>query len=121
MSAPVRHILVVEDDFGVRGTLADVIEDAGYRVSLAANGAEMRRILAAGEAVDVVILDLLLPGEPGAALAASLRDLGVPAILISASHEAVLQAQAEGFEPIEKPFRMRQLLDAIDRVFTTGA
>jgi DNA-binding NtrC family response regulator len=58
-----KYILIVDDDSGVRTVLGDLLEALGYRVSLAAGGAEMRHFLKYDRSVDAVILDGLMPGE----------------------------------------------------------
>ena len=53
------HILIVDDDAGVRTVLGDMLEDAGYLVSLVTDGAEMRVFLANDKSVDAIVLDPL--------------------------------------------------------------
>ena len=66
------HLLIVDDDSAIRQILRDYLEETGYRVSAAGDGVEMRRVLHESP-VDLVILDLNLPGEDGFTLAAYLR------------------------------------------------
>lgn len=66
------HLLIVDDDPDIRQTLCDYLEDSGYRVSAVENGVEMRRVLH-DSSIDLVILDLNLPGEDGFTLATFLR------------------------------------------------
>ena len=61
------HILIVDDDRGIRELLAAYLEKNGMRVSLAANGRQMRAVLEQG-APDLIVLDLMLPGEDGLVL-----------------------------------------------------
>jgi two-component system, OmpR family, response regulator len=58
------HILVVDDDREIRMLVGDYLKKHGYRVSLAADGRQMREILA-GSGIDLIVLDLMLPGEDG--------------------------------------------------------
>ena len=58
------HVLIVEDDDVARTKLAGYLETAGHRVSEAIDGRELRRVMA-GEPVDLVLLDINLPGEDG--------------------------------------------------------
>src|SRR5262245_9243813 len=60
----VKHVLVVDDEAAVRTMIADYLADQNIRVSTAANGREMERLLASGE-IDLVILDLRLGEEDG--------------------------------------------------------
>jgi CheY-like chemotaxis protein len=77
-----RHILVVDDDEGMRELLVRYLSDNGYEVSGVADGLSMKRHLAVHQ-VDLLLLDVMLPGEDGLSLA---RGLGGKA---SADHHAV--------------------------------
>ena len=66
------HVLVVEDDAVTRSKLAGYFQNEGYRVSEAESGAEMRDILGCNE-IDLVMLDINLPGEDGLMLTRELR------------------------------------------------
>src|SRR5688572_11201527 len=68
----VMHILIVDDDSRVRRMLARYLEAEGFKMSEAGDGAAMRAALASGD-VDLVLLDLVLPGEDGLALAREIR------------------------------------------------
>ena len=77
--AEARHILVVDDDADFGRTVSAYLTKQGYRLDAVANGAGMREVLAA-QAVDLVILDLGLPGEEGLEVARALRaesDIGI--------------------------------------------
>ena len=67
------HLLVVEDDRETRDLIARYLEGRGYRVTTARNGAEMRQHLDAGS-FNLLLLDLMLPGEDGLSLCRRLRD-----------------------------------------------
>ncbi|MGB2972681.1 MAG: response regulator, partial [Candidatus Competibacter sp.] len=76
------HILVVDDDPQVRQLIADYLGTQDYRVSAAADGGEMTRLLAES-AVDLIVLDLKLPGEDGLSLARKLRaESDIPIIML---------------------------------------
>ena len=66
------HVLIVDDDRGIRELLATYLEKEGMRTSAAANGRQMRAALETATP-DLVILDLMLPGEDGLALCRELR------------------------------------------------
>jgi CheY-like chemotaxis protein len=73
------HILVVDDDARVRQMLTRYFEQEGYRISAAADGAAMRARLTSNP-VDVVLLDVVMPGEDGLSLARQIRahsDIGI--------------------------------------------
>ncbi|MFA5496428.1 MAG: response regulator, partial [Porticoccaceae bacterium] len=59
-----HRLLVVDDDADIRTLLAEQLDRAGYGVSTAADGAQMRQVLAR-EHIDLIVLDLNLPGEDG--------------------------------------------------------
>jgi len=107
-----HHMLVVEDD-PVGQTLAAYLRKEGHRVSEAANGDDMRRLFARGD-VDVVLLDINLPGEDGLSLLRELRrqsEVGV--IMVTARHDSVdrivaLELGADDY--VTKPYNMRELL-----------
>ena len=108
-----HHMLVVEDDPVGRQTLAAYLRKEGHRVSEAANGDDMRRLFARGD-VDLVLLDINLPGEDGLSLLRELRrqsEVGV--IMVTARHDAVdrivaLELGADDY--VTKPYNMRELL-----------
>jgi FixJ family two-component response regulator len=63
--------------------------------------------------VDVVVLDVQMPGEDGHSLARHAQELGVPVVLISGSSQAVEFAKKHGLQLLRKPFRLPQLFDAV--------
>ena len=107
------HVLIVEDDDVARTKLAGYLETAGHRVSEAVDGRGLRRILA-GDPVDLVLLDINLPGEDGLDLTRFIRtssDVGI--ILVTARTDDVdrivgLEIGADDY--ITKPFNPRELL-----------
>jgi two-component system, OmpR family, phosphate regulon response regulator OmpR len=111
-----RRILAVDDDAGLRELLQEYLTAQGYQVTTVADGAAMDAHLA-DHAADLVILDLMLPGEDGLALARRLRTQGnVPIIMLSARGEDVdrivgLEVGADDY--LAKPFNPRELLARI--------
>jgi DNA-binding response OmpR family regulator len=81
----------------------------------------MREILAAGIAVDAVVLDLMMPGEPSAQLALHAKDLRLPVVMISGSVEAMEFADENGLQLLGKPFRMDDLAAAVQKALSSGA
>jgi two-component system OmpR family response regulator len=73
-----EHILVVDDNGDVRDVIVEILREYGYRVSWAVDGASMREFLQGGDPVDGIILDALMPGEAGTALALTQRRWGFP-------------------------------------------
>lgn len=84
-STPVASILLVEDDESVRQVLGKALVRRGYRVVEASNGARAFEMIEQGEAVDVVVSDVVMPEMGGFELAARLRrhDTAVRVLLIS--------------------------------------
>ena len=79
-----QHILVVDDDKEIRALLSDFLQRSGYRVSIAQNGAAMMQMLGAAR-IDLVILDIMMPGEDGLSLCRRLRVAGtMPIIMLTA-------------------------------------
>ena len=113
------HLLVVDDDPGVLDLLRRYFTGQGFAVSTAANGAGMRDTLAARQ-VDLVLLDLGLPGEDGFELTRQLRkDWNGALIIITGRGEAVdrvvgLELGADDY--VTKPFDLRELLARVRSV-----
>ncbi|NBN63277.1 response regulator [Microvirga tunisiensis] len=117
------HLLLVDDDSRIRDLLGRVLREDGYRVTTAANAAEARRCLA-GLDFDLLILDIMMPGESGLDLAASLRrETAVPILMLTARSEAEdriagLEAGADDYLP--KPFEPRELMLRIAAILRRG-
>jgi len=113
------HLLVVDDDPGIGDLLCRYLAEQGFGVSAVEDGKEMDAWLAENTA-DLVILDLMLPGEDGLSLARRLRsDHKLPIIMISARSEEVdrivgLEVGADDY--LAKPFNPRELLARIRAV-----
>ncbi|MEX0924037.1 MAG: two-component system response regulator TorR [Rhodovibrionaceae bacterium] len=114
-----HHILVVEDDPVTRAKLAGYLEAAGHRVGEAADGNEMRRILAKDPA-ELLLLDINLPGEDGLELTRELRarsEIGI--ILVTGRTDDIdrvvgLEIGADDY--VTKPFNSRELLARVKAV-----
>jgi two-component system, OmpR family, phosphate regulon response regulator OmpR len=107
------HLLVVDDDARLRELLRRYLSDGGFRVTTAADGGEARTRLASF-AFDLVVLDVMMPGESGLDLTRDLRrDGGVPVLLLTAMAEP--EDRVNGLEQgaddyLSKPFEPRELL-----------
>ena len=114
-----EHILVVDDDAGLRALLEQYLTGQGYTVTSAADGGEMDEALTR-VTPDLVILDLMLPGEDGLSIARRLRaSMALPIIMLSARGEDIdrivgLEVGADDYLP--KPFNPRELLARIRAV-----
>jgi DNA-binding NtrC family response regulator len=115
-----RHIIVADDDEGVRLILAEILSEASYRVSIASNSEAVREIVGRSDRVDLVVLDSLMPGEPSASLAAHLGDLRIPVVAISGHPLRMRSAAERGLQLLEKPFRIGALEAAINEAFASG-
>jgi CheY-like chemotaxis protein len=120
MVFPPRHILAVDDNEGVRDVMATLLQELGYRVTTADGGVSMRRILQHGAAIDAIVLDALMPGEPSTTLALHARELGIPVVMISGSHDKIIFARENGLQLLQKPFRAEQLADALKLALDSG-
>jgi len=113
------HILVVDDQKEICDVVQEYLTGEGYRVSTANDGNGMRRALSQSH-VDLVILDLMLPGEDGLTLARGLRDeSGIGIIILTGRGETVdriigLEMGADDYLP--KPFHLRELLARVKSV-----
>ncbi|MBI1366667.1 MAG: response regulator [Alphaproteobacteria bacterium] len=114
------HILVVDDDKEIRLLVARALEREGFRTSLAADGAELFRIMERG-AIDLIVLDVMLPGKDGLALCRDLRakKQQTPIILLTAKGEEIdriigLEMGADDY--IAKPFNSRELIARVKAV-----
>jgi two-component system OmpR family response regulator len=114
------HILVVDDQKEICDVVQEYLSGEGYRVSAAHDGAGMRRVLGQAQ-VDLVILDLMLPGEDGLTLARALRNEqpGIGIIILTGRGETVdriigLEMGADDYLP--KPFHLRELLARVKSV-----
>lgn len=118
------HILVVDDDREIRDLLGRFLVKHGLRVSLAADGREMKKALA-DRKIDLVVLDLMLPGEDGLSLCRGLRvESALPVIMLTAMGEETdrivgLEMGADDY--LAKPFNPRELLARIKAVLRRSA
>ena len=110
------HVLVVDDDAEIRKLLGEYLERNGFRVSLATDGTEMRRALDRSRP-DIVVLDLMLPGDSGLKLCRDLRvESSLPVIMLTARADEVdrivgLEMGADDY--LAKPFSPRELVARI--------
>lgn len=116
---PNTRILVVDDDTDLRELLGDYLAKNDYQVSLAADGVAMQAILSQ-ESIDLIVLDLMLPGEDGLVLCRNLRvHSNIPVIMLTARGDETdriigLEMGADDYLP--KPFNPRELLARIKSV-----
>lgn len=113
------HLLIVDDDERIRSLLQKFLIRNGFWVSAARDAAQARRLLA-GLDFDLIVLDVMMPGEDGIALTKSLRETRqTPILLLTAKGEATyriegLEAGADDY--LAKPFEPKELLLRINAV-----
>ncbi len=113
------HILIVDDHREIRDLVSRALTKEGFRVSTAADGRAMRKVLADSR-IDLILLDLMMPGEDGLSLCRSLRsESSIPIIMLTAKGDEVdrvigLEMGADDYLP--KPFGSRELIARIKAV-----
>jgi len=119
MTEPQAHLLVVDDDERIRGLLQKFLMRHGFLVTIARDALQARRLLA-GLEFDLLVLDVMMPGEDGIALTRDLRTkMTVPILLLTAKGET--SNRIEGFEAgaddyLVKPFEPKELLLRINAI-----
>ncbi|MBI1329273.1 MAG: response regulator [Alphaproteobacteria bacterium] len=113
------HVLIVEDARDIREPLARYLREHGYRATTAADAQVARKVMK-GAAIDLVVLDIMMPGEDGLSLCRYIRETSqIPVILLTARGEEVdriigLEMGADDYIP--KPFSPRELIARIGAV-----
>jgi len=113
------HLLIVDDDERIRGLLQKFLVRAGFLVTAARDSAHARRVLA-GLEFDLIVLDVMMPGEDGVSLCRDLRrKITTPILLLTAKAEtadriAGLEAGADDY--LAKPFEPKELLLRINAI-----
>jgi two-component system OmpR family response regulator len=114
------HLLIVDDDAEIRNLLSQYLVKSSFRVTAVADGRGMWQTLAAGR-VDLIVLDLMLPGDDGLTLCRNLRakSIDIPVIMLTARGEETdrivgLEMGADDY--LAKPFSARELLARIKAI-----
>jgi two-component system, OmpR family, phosphate regulon response regulator OmpR len=119
MTEPLAHLLVVDDDERIRGLLQKFLIRNGFLVTIARDAAQARRLLA-GLEFDMLVLDVMMPGEDGITMTRDLRKThATPILLLTAKGET--QNRIEGLEAgaddyLVKPFEPKELLLRINAI-----
>lgn len=113
-----QHLLVVDDDRELRGLIGDFLKNHGYAVSMAANSAEMDKAL--GGKIDLIILDLMMPGEDGLSIIRRLRSGARPPIIMLSAmgedHDRIIGLEVGADDYLSKPCNPRELLARVRAV-----
>ncbi|MEQ1539966.1 MAG: response regulator [Sphingorhabdus sp.] len=119
-----QHILLVDDEASIRDPLGRYLERQGFRVTEAADATAAREALA-GFDIDIVLLDIMMPGEDGLSLTRSLAETnGPPVILLTAKSEEtdrILGLEIGADDYVVKPFSPRELVARIKVVLRRGS
>ncbi|MBT9611744.1 MAG: two-component system response regulator OmpR [Burkholderiales bacterium] len=125
MNSPQHRLLVVDDDLRLRDLLGKYLAEQGFAVELVNDGAEMDKQLARNR-YDLIVLDLMLPGEDGLSICRRLRGNGerIPIIMLTAKGDEIdrivgLEMGADDYLP--KPFNPRELLARIHAILRRQA
>ncbi|NZA24939.1 response regulator [Luteimonas sp. SJ-92] len=121
---PQTRIAIVDDDHDIREPLARYFARCGYRVDTAANGAELDRLLS-GSTFDLLVLDIMLPGEDGLAICRRLQGKApMPIILLTAvadDTDRIIGLELGADDYVCKPFNPRELLARVKSVLRRTA
>ncbi len=114
------HILVVDDHADIRELVQRFLEKHGFTASTAENGTEMRKLMQT-ENFDLIVLDIMMPGEDGLTICRSLREAGnkIPIIMLTAMNEdtdLIVGLELGADDYLTKPFNPRELLARIRAV-----
>ncbi len=113
------HIVVVDDERDIRDTVGEYLEINGYRVTKLDGGAALRRLVEQSE-IDLVVLDITMPGEDGLSLARHMREKTNAGVVMLTARDAIVE-RVVGIEMgaddyITKPFDLRELLARVKAV-----
>ncbi|MBP1846449.1 two-component system OmpR family response regulator [Rhizobium petrolearium] len=113
------HVVVVDDHSDIRDLVRQYLEQHGYKVSVADGGASLRRLLER-RTVDLIVLDVMMPGEDGLAVCRHIRTtLSIPIIFLTAMAEdtdRIIGLELGADDYLVKPFNPRELLARIRAV-----
>lgn len=113
------HILIVDDERDIRELLGRFLSEHGYRTSVAADGKAMTQVLEQGD-IDLIVLDLMMPGDDGLVLCRKLRShSNLPVIMLTAMGEEtdrIIGLEMGADDYLAKPFNPRELLARIKAV-----
>jgi two-component system response regulator AtoC len=117
-----RHILIADDDDGVRTMLHDLLAEEGYSVTEVRSGTEVLTKIAGGSGFDLLLMDVRMPGIDGLEVLERLRknnsEIGVIMITAHATSSVAIRAiQMGAFDQLRKPFEVDEVLVTVQRFF----
>lgn len=119
IATPGETLLVVDDDDEIRELLCEYLSESGYRVLAAADGREMWKLLDE-QAVQLLVLDLMLPGEDGLSLCRQVQALNGPGVIMLSAKGSLLDRivglEVGADDYLSKPFEPRELLARVKAV-----
>ena len=119
---PAAHILIVDDDRDIRQLLSESLTSHGYRISIAANTREMDQLLR-GDPIDLIVLDIMMPGESGIDACRRLRRNGGPPIIFLSAQgdesDRILGLEIGASHFLPKPCSAREVLATIRAALRT--
>ncbi len=114
-----KRLLLVDDENSIRKPLAEYLGENGFRVRDAADAAEARRLLA-GHQFDIIVLDVMMPGEDGLSLCRHVREAhDIPVVMLTAKGEEtdrIIGLEIGADDYVAKPFNPRELLARLKAV-----
>jgi two-component system, OmpR family, response regulator len=111
---PAAHVLICDDDGELRQLLSAFLQGQGYAATVAADGRELARLVRSGKTVDLVILDIMLPGQSGLDICRDLRATStVPILMLTArgdETDRIVGLEMGADDYMSKPFSPNELL-----------
>lgn len=117
-----KNILVVDDDLSVTSVFEYILQQAGHHILIASNGEEALSIVASEESIDLIFLDIKIPGMSGIEILKKIQTIRPFALVVMMTGYAVDELLTEAFElgaysVIYKPFDIDEIMSVTDKIF----